>query len=85
MGGLSWILFGLVAGALARFFMPGDETPSGCVMTIVVGIAGAAIGGWIGTTLGLGTVQGFDLRSLGLAIIGAIVLLMVLRALQARP
>jgi uncharacterized membrane protein YeaQ/YmgE (transglycosylase-associated protein family) len=50
----------------------------------VIGIAGAAIGGWIGTQLGWGTVQGFDLRSLALAVLGSVLLLLVLRALSGR-
>jgi len=86
MGVLSWIVFGLLAGLLARAVTPGPN-PHGCFVTIAIGIAGAAIGGWIGTQLGLGNFAGFDLRSLGLAILGSIVLLLVLRALQgpARP
>jgi uncharacterized membrane protein YeaQ/YmgE (transglycosylase-associated protein family) len=81
MGVLSWILFGLVAGIIARLLTPGSGA-QGCLVTIAIGIAGAAIGGWIGTQLGLGTVQGFDFRSLGLAVIGAILLLLVFRALR---
>jgi uncharacterized membrane protein YeaQ/YmgE (transglycosylase-associated protein family) len=85
MGVLSWILFGLVAGVIAKWLMPGGNDPRGCIVTIVVGIAGAAIGGWIGTMLDLGTVEGFDLRSLALAVVGSIVLLLGLRAIQGRP
>lgn len=83
MGLLSWILFGLLAGAVARFLLPGPD-PAGCPPTIAFGIVGAALGGWIGTQLGLGTVVGFDLRSLGLAIIGSIVVLLVYRAIAER-
>jgi len=83
MGVLSWILFGLVAGILARLLTPGSDG-RGCFVTIAIGIAGAALGGFIGTQLGLGTIQGFDLRSLGLAVLGSILLLIVLRALN-RP
>jgi uncharacterized membrane protein YeaQ/YmgE (transglycosylase-associated protein family) len=81
MGVLSWIVFGLVAGLLARALTPGPN-PHGCFVTIAIGIAGAAIGGWIGTQLGFGKWDGFELRSLGLAILGSIVLLLILRALQ---
>ncbi len=84
MGALSWILFGLIAGAIARWLMPGAG-PQGCLVTIVIGIAGAAIGGWIGTMLGLGTVNSFDLRGMALAVVGAVVLLLALKALQGRP
>lgn len=83
MGLLSWILFGLLAGAIARFLLPGPE-PGGCLPTIAFGIVGAAVGGWLGTQLGLGTVQGFDIRSLGLAVIGSIVVLLIYQALSRR-
>jgi len=79
MGILSWIIFGLIAGALAKLIMPGRD-PGGFIITILLGIAGAVVGGWIGTTLGFGTVNGFNLGSLGVAIVGALVLLAVYRA-----
>jgi uncharacterized membrane protein YeaQ/YmgE (transglycosylase-associated protein family) len=83
MGIISWLFFGLIAGLLARMLTPGADA-RGCFVTIAVGIAGAAIGGFIGTQLGIGTINGFDLRSLGLAVLGSILLLIVLRALN-RP
>ena len=79
MGILSWIIFGLIAGALAKLIMPGRD-PGGFIITILLGIAGAVVGGWIGTMLGFGTVTGFNLGSLGVAIVGALVLLAVYRA-----
>lgn len=83
MGFLAWIIFGLLAGLLAKFIMPGND-PGGCLVTVILGIAGAAVGGWIGTQLGFGTVTGFDLRSFGLAIGGSIILLLVYRVLRGR-
>ena len=83
MGALSWIVFGFLAGLIAKWFTSGSD-PKGCIVTIVIGIVGAAIGGWIGTQLGFGTITGFDLRSLALAVIGSIVLLLVLRAVSGR-
>lgn len=83
MGILAWIVFGLIAGALARLVMPGRD-PGGFVVTAVLGILGAVIGGWVGTQLGWGTVRGFDLRSLGIAMLGAVILLALLRLLR-RP
>ena len=74
MGILSWIIFGLIAGALARWLTPG-EGPKGCLTTIAIGIAGSVVGGFIGTRLGFGTVDGFDIRSFVIAIIGAALLL----------
>ena len=53
---LYWILLGLVAGTLAKFLVPGRD-PSGCIVTIVLGIVGAFLGGFIGTRLGWGTID----------------------------
>ncbi|HEX8717119.1 MAG TPA: GlsB/YeaQ/YmgE family stress response membrane protein [Gemmatimonadaceae bacterium] len=73
---LHWIILGLVAGALAKFIMPGRD-PAGCLVTIALGVAGAFIGGWAGIVLGWGRISQtrFDLRSVGLATLGAILLL----------
>jgi len=75
---LYWILLGLLAGTLAQFLVPGRD-PSGCIITIVLGVVGAFIGGLIGTALGWGRVTGgsFDPRSVALATLGAIVILLV--------
>ena len=51
MGILSWIIFGLIAGALAKLIMPGDD-PGGVIITIIIGIVGAVIGGFIAVLLG---------------------------------
>ncbi len=81
MGILTWIVLGLVVGYLAKFILPGKD-PGGVVVTTLIGIAGGFIGGFIGTFLGLGTVTGFNLWSLFLAVAGAIVLLIVYRAVR---
>ena len=83
MGFLSWILLGLLVGVLAKWIMPGPDS-SGLVMTIVLGVAGAFLGGWIGTQVGFGSVTGFDLRSLGIAVAGALLLLFANRKLRGR-
>jgi len=83
MGVLSWILLGLLVGVLAKWIMPGPDS-SGLVMTILLGVAGAFVGGWLGTQLGFGSVTGFDLRSLGIAVIGALLLLFANRKLRGR-
>lgn len=80
MGVISWIIFGLIAGAIARLLHPGKD-PGGCLLTIILGVAGAAVGGYIGTWLGWGKVTGFDLRSMGLAVLGSLVLLISFRIL----
>ena len=74
MGILSWIVLGLVVGALAKWIMPGPD-PGGAVVTILIGVAGALVGGFLGSLVGLGSVTGFDLGSLVLAVGGALLLL----------
>jgi len=80
---LYWIILGLVAGTLAKFLVPGRD-PSGCIITILLGIIGAFLGGFIGTRLGWGAVNAgdFDLRSVALATFGAIVLLLLGRLIR---
>jgi uncharacterized membrane protein YeaQ/YmgE (transglycosylase-associated protein family) len=86
MGVLAWILFGLIAGAIAKFIMPGKD-PGGCLGTAVIGILGAVIGGFVSTQLfDLGSVTGFNFRSFGIAILGSIILLTLYRLfLERRP
>jgi uncharacterized membrane protein YeaQ/YmgE (transglycosylase-associated protein family) len=81
MGIISWIVFGLIAGILAKLIMPGKD-PGGMIVTILIGVAGAMVGGFISTSLGYGDISGFDLRSLGIAIVGALVLLFGYRTLK---
>lgn len=76
MGILGWIVLGLVAGALAKLVMPGDQR-GGCIMTTLLGIAGAVVGGFIGQQLGYGGVEEFSLASLLWAFIGAFLLLLI--------
>jgi uncharacterized membrane protein YeaQ/YmgE (transglycosylase-associated protein family) len=84
MGVLSWIIFGLIAGGIAKYLLPGKD-PGGCLATMLLGIAGALIGGFLGTHIfDWGTVTGFDLRSFGIAIVGAVLLLLVYRLLSRR-
>jgi len=83
MGIFSWIIFGLIAGALAKWIMPGND-PGGFIITVAIGVVGAFIGGYIGTILGLGTVSGFDVRSFFIAVLGAIVLLAGYRMVQGK-
>ncbi len=78
MGLGSWMLMGLVAGAIAKFLLPGKD-PGGCIMTSVIGVIGAMIGGLLATYLDFGGISGFDIRSLVIATLGAIILLIVLR------
>ena len=81
MGILSWIVMGLIVGILAKFVMPGRD-PGGCIVTTIIGIAGAFVGGYIGSLLGIGTVTGFNLVSILIAIGGALLLLLLFRAFR---
>ena len=76
MNFLWWALFGLIAGAIAKWIMPG-KGPGGILLTILLGIVGAVVGGWIGTQLGLGNVSEFDLRSMLLAVGGGVLVLFI--------
>ncbi|MCL4836675.1 MAG: GlsB/YeaQ/YmgE family stress response membrane protein [Thermoanaerobaculia bacterium] len=76
MGILSWIAIGLLAGALARFLLPGRQR-LGCFATTAVGVLGGLLGGFLATLLGFGGISGFDLRSLAIATGGALLLLLV--------
>ena len=81
MGILAWIVLGILVGILARFIMPGTQT-MGIIGTILLGIVGAVVGGFIGIQMGWGNVQGFDFRSLGLAILGGVLVLFLVRLFQ---
>ncbi len=83
MGILTWIIFGLIAGAIAKWIMPGDD-PGGFIITILIGIAGAIVGGFIGSALGFGGVDSFDFRSFLVAIAGALLLLFLYRQIRRR-
>lgn len=74
MGILLWIVFGLIVGVAAKWIMPGRD-PGGMIVTIALGIVGAVVGGMIGAAVGFGGVSGFDIRSLLVAIGGALLLL----------
>ncbi len=76
MGILLWVLFGLIAGVIAKFIMPG-RGPGGIVVTIILGILGAVVGGFISTQLGFGDISGFDVRSMAIAVGGAVLVLLI--------
>ncbi|GDY28418.1 GlsB/YeaQ/YmgE family stress response membrane protein [Gandjariella thermophila] len=84
MGILSWILFGLIAGAIAKFIMPGRD-PGGVIVTILIGIAGGLLGGWLGSSVfGSTGVTGFNGMSFLWAVIGSLVLLLIYRLVGHR-
>ncbi len=83
MGIISWIFLGLIAGALAKFIMPGDD-PGGFFVTILIGIVGGLLGGFLGSFIGLGKIESFDLGGIFIATIGAIILLVLYRLFRKR-
>ncbi|MGB0630414.1 MAG: GlsB/YeaQ/YmgE family stress response membrane protein [Alphaproteobacteria bacterium] len=78
MGILALIVLGLIAGLIAKFVMPGND-PGGLIVTILVGIAGAFIGGFVSSAIGFGDVTGINIKSIVIAAIGAFALLFALR------
>lgn len=74
---------GLIAGVLAKFLLPGPD-PGGFIVTILIGIAGAVVGGWIGTKADIGSVGGFDIKSIAIATGGSVLLLLAYRMLKKK-
>lgn len=78
---LSWIILGLIAGALAKWIMPGKDG-GGFFKTVLLGVAGAFVGGWLGSFFGLGAARGLGIGSILSATVGAVLLLAVYRQIN---
>ena len=85
MGIIGWILLGLLAGIIAKALLPGDD-PGGFIVTTIIGVVGALLGGFIARALGLGDPidEFFDVSTWLAAIVGAIILLVIYRAVVGR-
>ena len=85
MGIIGWILLGFLAGLIARALLPGEER-GGCILTTLLGIAGALLGGFLASIFGLGDPidEFFDLSTWVAAVLGAVVILAGWRALSSR-
>jgi uncharacterized membrane protein YeaQ/YmgE (transglycosylase-associated protein family) len=84
MGIIGWIILGLVAGAIAKAILPGDD-PGGIIVTILIGIAGAIVGGLIASALDIGELgEFFDVGTWLIAIAGALLLLIAYRLVTRR-
>ena len=85
MGILGWILLGIVGGVIAKALLPGDD-PGGLIVTVIIGIVGALLGGFLARALGFGDPidEFFDVSTWLAAIIGAIILLVIYRAVTGR-
>ncbi len=84
MGIIGWIVLGLIAGAIAKLIMPGDD-PGGIIVTMLIGIVGAILGGFIASSLGFGELgKFFDIRTWVISIVGALILLAIYRVVVGR-
>lgn len=84
MGIIGWIVLGLIAGAIAKLILPGKQG-GGWIITIVLGIVGALLGGFIGGALfGRDDPMGFNLGSILLAVVGALIVLVIYGAVTGR-
>lgn len=83
MGIISWIILGLIAGVLAKWIMPGKDG-GGFIMTTLLGIAGAFVGGWLGSFFGLGAVGEISIASMATAVVGALVLLFIYNQIKSK-
>jgi uncharacterized membrane protein YeaQ/YmgE (transglycosylase-associated protein family) len=81
MGILGWIVFGLIVGAIAKLLMPGKD-PGGIIVTMLIGIVGAVLGGFVGRAMGLYGPN--DSAGIFMSIFGAIALLLVYRLMVGR-
>lgn len=81
MGLLSWVLFGLIVGALAKLVMPGRD-PGGIIVTMLLGIVGALLGGFLGRALGL--YREGDAAGYLMSIVGAVIVLALYRSMAGR-
>lgn len=82
MGLISWLIVGLISGYLASLIV--NRSGEGMIRDIILGIVGAFIGGWIFTAMGSEGVNGFNIRSILVAVVGAVVLLVVYHAVAGR-
>lgn len=80
---IGWLVIGLIAGALAKLIMPGKD-PGGIIVTLLLGIVGAMLGGFLGSRIFGQPLEGFSFVSLILAIVGALIVLGIYRAVVGR-
>lgn len=82
MGMFAWIVLGIIAGALAKLLMPGKDG-GGWFLTMILGIVGAFVGGWLGSMAGMGgPADGVNIGSIITATVGALVVLFIYRVVK---
>ena len=82
MGIIAWLVLGLIAGFIASKIV--NHTGAGVLLDIVLGVIGAMVGGWLFSTLGAAPITGFNIYSMGVAVVGAVVVLVIYHALFGR-
>ena len=84
MGIIAWIVVGAIGGFLAKFLMPGKD-PGGLILTVLLGIAGAVVGGFIAVALDISDgVDDFDIGTIVLSVLGAMLILFLYRLVVNR-
>jgi uncharacterized membrane protein YeaQ/YmgE (transglycosylase-associated protein family) len=83
MGIITWIVMGLIVGLLAKAIIPGKD-PGGFFITILLGIGGALLGGYIASQFGIGEVSGFNIKSILISTGGAVLILIMYHALRKK-
>ncbi|MGH4012630.1 MAG: GlsB/YeaQ/YmgE family stress response membrane protein [Pseudonocardiaceae bacterium] len=84
MGIIGWIVLGLIAGAIAKAIMPGDD-PGGIILTLLLGVVGALLGGFLGSRIfGVGLEEFWSIQTWLVAIIGSIIILAIYRLIAGR-
>jgi len=83
MGIISWLVVGLIAGALAKMVVPGRE-PGGFLATLAIGVVGAILGGWLWNMMGYSGASGINFGSILVAFVGSVVLLVAYHAMTGR-
>jgi uncharacterized membrane protein YeaQ/YmgE (transglycosylase-associated protein family) len=83
MSVIGWIILGLISGFIASKIV--NKAGEGALLDIILGVVGAVVGGWLFNTFGMAGVTGFNLYSMLVAIVGAVVVLVVYHAIAGKP
>lgn len=83
MGIISWIVFGLIVGIIAKFIMPGKQG-GGFILTTILGVVGAFVGGFVGSFFGWSQINSFSFSNIALAVAGALLVLIIYNKVIAK-
>lgn len=83
MGIISWIVFGLIVGIIAKFIMPGKQG-GGFILTTILGVVGAFVGGFVGSFFGWSQINSFSFNNIALAVAGALLVLVIYNKVIAK-